>query len=140
MTPLNKKTAIALHQANQLAQAQAIYQKLLQQTPTDADLWHRLGVLYLQQNQLTQAQDSLQQALSYQQKSPVLWLHCGIVLGSLNQHQLAQQSFESGFACQTTVNQQVDLYYHHAIALNKQHIYSKLYKVLLRYCSNSHIM
>ncbi|MBK6757537.1 MAG: tetratricopeptide repeat protein [Moraxellaceae bacterium] len=102
MTPLNKKTAIALHQANQLAQAQAIYQKLLQQTPADADLWHRLGVLYLQQNQLTQAQDSLQQALSYQQKSPVLWLHCGIVLGSLNQHQLAQQSFERGLACALT--------------------------------------
>ncbi|MBL0230192.1 MAG: tetratricopeptide repeat protein [Moraxellaceae bacterium] len=121
MTPLNKKTAIALHQANQLAQAQAIYQKLLQQTPTDADLWHRLGVLYLQQNQLEKAQDSLQKALSYQQKSPMLWLHYGVVLGLLNQHQLAQQSFESGLSCQLTATQQVDLYYHHAIALNKQH-------------------
>lgn len=117
-----KNKALALHQANQLAQAQAIYQTLLQQTPHDAELWHRLGALYLQQNQLALAQDSLQKALSYQQKSPILWLHYGVVLGSLNQHQLAQQSFESGLACKMTVNQQVDLYYHHAIALNKQQI------------------
>jgi len=115
-----KNKALALHQANQLAQAQAIYQKLLQQTPHDAELWHRLGALYLQQNQLALAQNALETSLVYQKKSPVLWLHYGVVLGSLNQHQLAQQSFESGLACQTTVNQQVDLYYHHAIALNKQ--------------------
>ena len=63
-----KNKALALHQANQLAQAQAIYQKLLQQTPADAELWHRLGALYLQQNQLALAQDSLQKALIYQQK------------------------------------------------------------------------
>ena len=64
MTPLNKKTAIALHQANQLAQAQAIYQKLLQQTPTDADLWHRLGVLYLQRPSYSSSQIALR--FSYQ--------------------------------------------------------------------------
>lgn len=122
MTPtISKITAIRLHEAGKLIQAQQMYQQLLETMPVDSDLWHRLGILYWQQNQFELAKNTLLQALNYQKKSPMLWLHYGVVLGSLNQHQLAQQSFESGLACQATATQQIELYYYHALALHKQH-------------------
>lgn len=125
MTPLNKQTAIYLHQTNQLAQAQDLYQQLLQQQPTDADLWHRLGVLHLQQNQLDQAQDALQHALNTQTKSAALWFHYGLVLGKSNQHQAAQHAFEQGLACTSHQAQQINLHYHLATAWYKQQHHSQ---------------
>ena len=121
MTPSLKQQAIALHQASQLAQAQHLYQQVLQQSPHDADTWHRLGVVYWQQQQFTPAKEALLQALHYQKKSSRLWLHYGLVLGSLEQHDLAQYSIEQGLDCQITTAQHIELLYYHAVTLHKQH-------------------
>jgi tetratricopeptide (TPR) repeat protein len=68
--------AIRLHQAGSLADAERLYQQVLQGDPTCAHAWCYLGVIQVQGNRLDDAAISLQNALHLQPQFPEA--HCNL--------------------------------------------------------------
>ena len=65
--------AMQHHQQGQLPQAQQLYESILQQTPTQPDANHNLGVLYLQQGQLERSLLLLRTALEANLSNEQYW-------------------------------------------------------------------
>ncbi|MFA7241910.1 MAG: tetratricopeptide repeat protein [Sulfuricellaceae bacterium] len=77
------RLAIQHHQAGQLAQAEALYRRILQQQPQHADALHLLGVVALQVGQYATAADLIGQAIARNAKSPEYQANLGEALRSL---------------------------------------------------------
>ncbi|MEK7989548.1 MAG: tetratricopeptide repeat protein [Thiotrichaceae bacterium] len=92
------------HQAGRLAEAQKIYQQVLQQNPKSSDAVHLLGVLAHQANQHEQAAQLIQQAIELNPKAADYYCNLANVYR-------AQQQYDEAI---TT--------YRHAIKLNPKHI------------------
>ncbi len=131
--------AIQHHQAGRLAQAQQIYQQILQQDPDSSDALHLLGVLAHQANQHQQAEQLIQRAIELSPKAADY--HCNLA----NVYR-AQRQYDAAI---TAYRQAIKLKPKHVQAWgNLGNVYRELdnnsqaiecYKKVLRYQSNNHL-
>jgi tetratricopeptide (TPR) repeat protein len=71
--------AIRLHQAGSIAEAERLYEQVLQRDPSSAHAWCCLGVIQVQRNSLDAAAISLQNALHLQPQFPEARCNLGTV-------------------------------------------------------------
>ncbi|WP_051497750.1 tetratricopeptide repeat protein, partial [Candidatus Contendibacter odensensis] len=79
------KKAVELHQADQLAEAEAIYRQILAIQPYHSDALHLLGLIYHQRGHHQQASELLHQAIAKNSNNARYHFHLGIIFTSLNQ-------------------------------------------------------
>ena len=65
------RTAFQLHQAGNLAEAEAIYRRVLEKEPDNAGAWHLLGVVALQLGRICDATELLEKAVRLKDTDPV---------------------------------------------------------------------
>ncbi len=82
----------AHHQAGRAAQAEQIYRQILAQDPTQADVWHCLGVLYLQSQRAAEAVDLIARAVAIDPNNGEFCNHLGAAYGALGRHDEAVTS------------------------------------------------
>ncbi len=90
--PQVKKNLLAASQYLQTGNwqaAAALYQKILQNQPQNAEAWHFLGIIAAQQNKLADAIHCLQQATTYAPKITLYQVNLGIILRNAGQLQAA---------------------------------------------------
>ena len=87
-------TALEHHQAGRLAEAEHLYQTMLQQNPQQADALHWLGVIAQQRGQLTQAIDLITQALALRPGYAEAHYNLGFAHQSLGQQEQAAACFQ----------------------------------------------
>lgn len=77
------RQAVLHHEAGRLAEAEALYRKLLRKQPQDPDALHLLGVLAHQAGQYDAALASMQQALTRRPRFPGALSNLGNTLRAL---------------------------------------------------------
>lgn len=92
--------AVQQHQTGQLAQAEALYQQVLNTNPKHADAMHMLGVVYYQTNRAEQAVTAISQALQIQPKNTDYLNHYALSLRAANQPQAAIKHFQQALLLQ----------------------------------------
>lgn len=85
--------AVHLHQSGDLAQAEAIYHKLLLINPHNGDVLHLLGLLNAQGKNYQEAEAFIQQAIGYNNKIPVFYNNLGNISWELGKTEQAIDSF-----------------------------------------------
>ncbi|CAK0769444.1 alpha-1, 2-mannosyltransferase/rhamnosyltransferase [Gammaproteobacteria bacterium] len=89
----NLRLATQHHNGGQLRRAEAIYRRLLDETPNDFEVLHMFGAACSQRGELTQAQRLLEQALSINGSVPQVHFHLGSVYAALGRAADASQCF-----------------------------------------------
>lgn len=102
--------ALELHQRGHLAEAEALYQRALQEIPGLFDAQHLLGVLRSQQGRYAEALALVSEALQSQPNSVGALTNHGLILHNMKRYELALASFDKALA------QRPD----HALALNNR--------------------
>lgn len=74
--------AFRLHQSGNLAEAEAMYRKILRTEPRNGDAWHLLGVACLQRQDLAEAERAIRTAVGIV-KAPGYLANLGVVLRGL---------------------------------------------------------
>jgi predicted O-linked N-acetylglucosamine transferase (SPINDLY family) len=87
------KTALAYHQHGQLAQAEALYRKILQVSPGHPEALHLLGVAACQQGKHAAALPLLDQAIEGKPEYAEAWKNRGSLLHEMRQEQRAVENF-----------------------------------------------
>ncbi len=82
-------SALALHQAGQLPQAEAAYRQILAQDPGHADACHLLGALCLQSGRAAEATELITRAIAINPGNPDYYNHLGAAYGAMAQHDQA---------------------------------------------------
>ena len=90
--------ALAHHQQGELAQAQALYQAVLQADPAHFDALHLLGVIEAQRQNPAAALDLISRALALDAGHAVVHYNQGLALLDLGRAAPAQASFERALA------------------------------------------
>jgi predicted O-linked N-acetylglucosamine transferase (SPINDLY family) len=90
--------ALALHQRGQLAQAQALYEQVLQMQPADFDALHLLGVIAIQTNNLERAVELIGRAIDVNPNNAMAYYNRGAALRDLKQYEAAIQSYDRAIA------------------------------------------
>ena len=90
--------AVALHQRGQLAEAERIYDAVLQADPRQFDALHLYGVLKHQQGQSVEALRLVAAALKTDPGSAPALSNYGVILNALQRHEEALASFEQALA------------------------------------------
>ena len=90
----NLQSAIALHQQGQLGQAEAVYQKLLEIDPRNADALHLLGVIAHQIGHHQSAVDMIGQAIVLKPDYAEAYANRGVALKELKQLDAAVASYD----------------------------------------------
>jgi predicted TPR repeat methyltransferase len=85
--------AIELHKAKRLAEAEAIYLRLLRVRPNDADALHFLGLLRMHQQRRGAAIELMQRSLLILPKNPHAWNNLGNVLMSEGRDDEAEEAY-----------------------------------------------
>jgi protein O-GlcNAc transferase len=85
--------AVTRHEAGQFAEAEALYQKILQAQPNDADVVQLLGMLNSQLGRKDAALDFLRRATVLAPAAPDGHYNLGVVLAELSRHDEAIFSF-----------------------------------------------
>jgi len=93
-------SAVNHHRAEQLAQAEALYQQALAANPKHADALHMLGVLYYQAGRSELAVNSIAQALAINPKDTDYLNHYGLALRAAKQPEAAIKSFQQAILLQ----------------------------------------
>ncbi len=93
-------TALNHHRAGQLAQAESLYQQVLQANPKHADALHMLGVVYYQTGRAEQAVSLIAQALIIQPKNTDYLNHYALSLRAANQAEAAIKSLQQAVLLQ----------------------------------------
>jgi len=83
------QTAVAQHNAGDLASAEAAYRRILAERPTNPDALHLLGVVLAQRGQPAQALPLLQRAVTILPNFQQFHLHLGQTLAALKRHEEA---------------------------------------------------
>lgn len=86
--------AVRLHQQGQLAQANQLYNTLLQADPRNAGALHMLGLLAYQTGHAQAACDLMGQAIELQPRDPAPHVNRGLALGALKRHDEALAHFD----------------------------------------------
>ncbi len=86
--------ALSLHQRGQLADAEVLYEQLLQTQPQHVDALHFLGVLKHQNGQSLLAVDLIQQSLKLQPNNAAAHSNLGMALQALNRFEEALASYD----------------------------------------------
>ena len=94
--------ALTLHQAGQLAQAQALYDRVLQLQPENFDALHLSGLIAFQSKNPARAVELINRALATSSHDEVplnpgfisVYVNRGLALAALNQHDSAIASFD----------------------------------------------
>ena len=79
-------TALAHHQAGELAVAEQLYRQVLAENPGNAEAWHLLGTLCLQSGRPIEAVDYIGRAIAIQPANPDYYNHLGAAHGALGHH------------------------------------------------------
>jgi predicted TPR repeat methyltransferase len=87
-----------LHQQGRLAEAEALYRRVLRLRPTHFDALHLLGVIAGQTDRFDDAHQLLTRALGQRPDSAAALTNFGNVLGNMGRHQEAVQAFERALA------------------------------------------
>ncbi|HEV3136922.1 MAG TPA: tetratricopeptide repeat protein [Pirellulales bacterium] len=127
-------SALALHQAGQLPQAEAAYRRILAQNPSHPDACHLLGALCLQSGRAGEAVELISRAIDTNPANPDYYNHLGAAYGALAEHdqavsvlrravQIAPQSDSAHYNLGTALRNQDKLdeavaSFRHAIAAN----------------------
>lgn len=90
--------AVALHQAGQLAQAEAIYRQLIVQVPQHADAMHLLGLIAVATGHADQGADWIRKAISHSPVQAVYHANLGVALHRLGRHEEALASLTHSLA------------------------------------------
>ncbi|WP_343736375.1 tetratricopeptide repeat protein [Acidovorax sp.] len=90
--------ALRLHQQGQLAQANQMYNAILQANPRHFGALHMLGVLAYQTGHHQAACDLMAQAIAQQPKDPAPHVNRGLALGALGQREEALVHFDRAIA------------------------------------------
>ncbi len=85
--------ALALQQNGRIAEAEAIYRRVLQQQPDHPGAWHLLGVARQQQGDYA-ALEFIGRAISINPQKAVYHNNCGAAMQSLGRHAEAAESFQ----------------------------------------------
>ena len=88
------QSALAFHQNGQLAEAQALYEKILINEPNHSDSLHLLGVIFCQTKQLQRAVDSIDKAIKINPSNEVFYSNRGNALSDLKQLDAAVASYD----------------------------------------------
>ncbi len=94
------RRALMLHQAGQVAEAAAIYAKVLQSHPDQFECLHYLGVSHIQGGRAAQALPLLERALRQRAGDASLQANHGLALANLGRHADALPAFERALALQ----------------------------------------
>jgi tetratricopeptide (TPR) repeat protein len=89
---------MASHQRGQLAEAEAIYAKILQQEPRNANALHLSGVIALQRNQPQGAVAFISKAIQVNSAMPEFHCNLGTALKQLHQVEQALASYDKAIA------------------------------------------
>ncbi|MBI3840084.1 MAG: tetratricopeptide repeat protein [Planctomycetia bacterium] len=82
-------SALALHRAGQLPQAEAAYRQILAQNPGHADACHLLGALCLQSGRAAEAVELITRAIAINPGNADYYNHLGAAYGALAEHDQA---------------------------------------------------
>ncbi len=93
-------TALSHHRAGELAQAESLYQQVLNANPKHADALHILGVVYYQTDRAEQAVKLISQALAINPKNTDYLNHYALSLRAANQPEAAIRSFQQAVLLQ----------------------------------------
>ena len=93
-------TALSHHRAGQLAQAESLYQQVLQANPKHVDALHMLGVVYYQTDRAELAVSLIAQALAIQPKNTDYLNHYALSLRAANQPEAAIKSLQQAVLLQ----------------------------------------
>ncbi len=85
--------AIELHRAKRLAEAEAIYLRLLRNRPNDADALHFLGLLRMHQGRRPAAIELMQRSLKILSTNPHAWNNLANLLLADGQDEAAQEAY-----------------------------------------------
>ena len=108
--------ALALHRQGELAQAEAIYKKVLKLQPKHVDALHLLGVIAGQMGKYQLAADLIGKAIKIQPNNAAFYSNRGNVLHELKQVDAALASFDQAIAIKPDF---VDAYYNRGIILQE---------------------
>lgn len=92
--------ALQQHQSGHLADAERLYQEILQQHPQNPQVLYLLGVLAHQQNQLERATTYYQQAVQHQPHLVDAQVNLGLVLQQQGNHPAAIPHYQKALALQ----------------------------------------
>ncbi|MBP7371379.1 MAG: tetratricopeptide repeat protein [Opitutaceae bacterium] len=109
--------ALAHHQANRFAQANALYAQALRIAPGNFDALHLAGTLALQQNRPAEALPLLTRARRADPKSAICALRLGVALQALDRLQEAETQLRASLAL---VPKAPDAWMHLGIVLERQ--------------------
>jgi len=87
--------AIELHRKGRLAEAEAIYLRLLRTRPDDVDALHYLGVLRMNQNRIEPAIELVQRSLKLAPRNFHAWNNLGNLLISMNDEDGAEKAYSN---------------------------------------------
>ncbi len=87
--------AIELHRKGRLAQAEAIYLRLLRTRPNDVDALHYLGILRMNQDRIDQAVELVQRSLKLAPRNFHAWNNLGNLLISKNDEDGAEKAYSN---------------------------------------------
>src|SRR5208283_1161521 len=90
--------AVALHQAGQLAQAQALYKQVLQTQPTNFDALHLLGLVACQMHDARRSAELITRAIAIKANYAPAHHNLGIALSELGQYEAAVKSYDAAIA------------------------------------------
>lgn len=90
--------ALDHHRAGRVADAAALYRKLLAADPTNADAMHLLGTLMAQSGDPTEAEQLIGSALRIKDDAALIWSNHGNALGMLGRREEAIASYDRALA------------------------------------------
>ena len=96
--PENIDTAFELHQAGRIADALAIYEKLLLRQPSDAGVMYLLGTANLQMRRFDEAVGQLDQAIALNKGNAPAYCNRGVALKNLGRLEEALASYDQALA------------------------------------------
>jgi tetratricopeptide (TPR) repeat protein len=94
------QTALQLHQAGRLDEAESSYRTVLAATPQQADAQHLLGALLLQRGRNEEAMEHLQRAIALRPKEPIYQINLALALMACQKIPEAAAACDRAFALQ----------------------------------------
>lgn len=85
--------AIELHKRGRLAEAEAVYLRLLRERPNDADALHFLGLLRMHQGRRPAAIELVQRSLKFAPNNPYAWNNIGNLMMAEDQDEAAEKAY-----------------------------------------------
>nr|WP_290226605.1 tetratricopeptide repeat protein [Trichocoleus desertorum] len=111
------KTAIQHHQAGRLAEAEALYQQILEEQPDQAEVWQLRGALAASAKRNTDAIAYYQQALALNPNFPEAHSNLGVALSQVGQIEAAIAHYQQAIALNPGA---AELHHNLGVALNQQ--------------------